>query len=200
MNKVKLACGLILLLVLSSGCVDKKAAPFGNQSAPEATPMETKAPSTAKFSLASQVFKEGENIPTKYTCDGKDVSPPLSWGSPDAGTKSLALIMDDPDAPGGVFTHWVLFNLPANITSLPEGVPKLDRLESGGIQGVNDFGEKGYSGPCPPAGKSHTYRFILYALDAELILKPGATKEEVLKAMEGHVLGKVELDGKYRTQ
>lgn len=198
MNKLKLTCGLILLLVLSSGCIDEKPAPI-NQTTPETTPMETKAPSTAKFSLTSTVFQQGENIPTKYTCDGKDVSPLLSWGSPGKGAKSLALIVDDPDAPDGVFTHWVLFNLPADTSSLPEGVLKLDRLESGGIHGVNDFGEKGYNGPCPPAGKPHTYRFILYALDAELNLKSGATKDDVMKAMEGHVLSKAELDGKYGT-
>lgn len=103
--------------------------------------------------------------------------------------------MDDPDASAGVFTHWVLFNLPANKTDLPEDVPKFNRLEGGGIQGKNDFGRIGYNGPCPP--KRHTYRFIVYALDAELNLKPGATRQEVLKAMEEHVLSKIELDGKY---
>ena len=150
---------------------------------------------TEKFSLNSKGFKQGDMIPSKYTCDGEDVSPPLSWGIVPDGTKTLALIMDDPDAPGGIFTHWVIFNLPATVTNLPEGVPRLDRLDGGGIQGKNDFGRKGYGGPCPP--KRHTYRFILYALDTELTLKPGATRENVLKAMEGHILARAELDGKY---
>jgi Raf kinase inhibitor-like YbhB/YbcL family protein len=150
---------------------------------------------TEIFSLTSQGFQQGGTIPAKYTCDGKDVSPPLSWGTVPDGAKSLALIVDDPDAPGGIFTHWVLFNLPSNMMGLPEEVLKLERLDGGGIQGKNDFGKVGYNGPCPP--KLHTYRFILYALDAELNLKPRATRQGVLNAMEGHVLGKAELDGKY---
>ncbi len=148
-----------------------------------------------KFSLTSSGFKQGDSIPSKYTCDGEDVSPQLSWGTTPAGTKTIALIVDDPDASGGIFTHWVLFNLPSNKTGLPEGVPKLDKLGGGSIQGKNDFGRNGYNGPCPP--KRHTYRFIVYALDVDLNLKPGATRQEVLKAMEGHVLVKTELDGKY---
>ncbi len=192
MNEVKLACVSILLLVLSLGCLGEKA-PIQT-----GAPLETaKVPETAGSSLASQGFENGGSIPIKYTCYGKDLSPPLSWGTPNASTKSLVLIVDDPDAPGSVFTHWILFNLPADVGSLPEGVPKLDRLENGGLQGVNDFKEKGYSGPCPPPGKPHTYRFILYSLDAVLNLDSGATREEVLKAMEGHVLTKAELDGKY---
>ena len=150
---------------------------------------------TENFSLTSKGFKHGDMIPSKYTCDGDDVSPSLLWGNVPGGTKTLALIMDDPDATGGIFTHWVLFNLPVTVISLPEGVPRLDRLDNGGIQGKNDFGRKGYGGPCPP--KRHTYRFILYALDTDLKLGPGATRENVLKAMEGHILARAELDGKY---
>ncbi len=111
----------------------------------------------------------------------------------------MALILDDPDAPGGIRTHWVLFNIPSDVRSLPEGVPKLDRLECGGISGVNDLDEIGYNGPCPPPGKPHTYRFILYALDTELHLSSGATKDEVIKAMEGHVVEKTGLNGEYRS-
>ncbi len=180
MTPMKLSRGLLLIFVLSAGCIGEKS------------PNRDR---TEKFSLTSQVFQQGGTIPAKYTCDGKDVSPPLSWEMVPDGAKSLALIVDDPDAPGGIFTHWVLFNLPAASRSLPEGVPKLDRLDGGGIQGKNDFGKKGYNGPCPP--RLHTYRFILYTLDSELNLKPGASRQEVLKAMEGHVLAKAELDGKY---
>ncbi len=149
------------------------------------------------FSLTSKGFSQGDMIPSKYTCDGEDVSPQLSWGKVPEGAKTLALIVDDPDAPRGIFTHWVLFNIPPGAAGLPEGVPKMERLAGGGIQGKNDFGEKGYNGPCPP--KRHTYRFILYALDAELNLKPGASRQEVLKSMEGHIVAKAELDGKYGT-
>ena len=196
-NKIKLTCGLVVLLILISGCVDEEPIQNGAQTTLETTPKETKAPSTVKFSLTSQGFQEGENIPIKYTCDGDDKTPPLSWEAPPDNTKSMALILDDPDAPGGVFTHWVLFNLSSDVRSLPEGVPKLDRLENGGIQGVNDFDEIGYNGPCPPPGKPHTYRFILYALDTELNLSPGATKDEVIKAMEGHIVEKTGLNGEY---
>ncbi len=147
------------------------------------------------FSLTSNGFKQGGMIPSKYTCDGNDLSPQLSWGKAPEGTKSLALIVDDPDAPRGIFTHWVLFNMLSTTSGLPEGLPKQERLDKGGIQGKNDFGRIGYNGPCPP--KLHTYRFILYALNVELNLKPGASRQEVLKAMEGHILAKAELDGKY---
>jgi len=178
---MKFARGLILVFVLSTGGVREDA--------------QVKDKTISNFSLTSKGFKQGDMIPLKYTCDGEDVSPPLSWGNVPGGTKTLALIMDDPDAPGGIFTHWVLFNLPVTITSLPEGVPRLDRLDNWSIQGNNDFGRKGYGGPCPP--KRHTYRFILYALDTELTLRPGATRENVLKAMKGHILARAELDGKY---
>jgi len=180
MTTMKLSPGLLLVFVSSAGCIGEKSQVQDR---------------TEKFSLTSQGFQNGGTIPAKYTCDGKDISPPLSWGTVPDGAKSLALIVDDPDAPGGIFTHWVLFNLPATTRSLPEGVPKLDRLDGGGIQGMNNFDKKGYNGPCPP--KLHTYRFILYALDFELDLKPGVTRQEVHKAMEGHVLAKAELDGKY---
>ena len=146
--------------------------------------------------LQIQGFQNGGNIPTKYTCNGRDVSPPISWGLPPAGTISIALIMDDPDA--GDFTHWVLYNLPASVRSLPEGVQNIERPASGGIQGTNDFGGIGYGGPCPPPGGPHTYRLIFYALDAQL--NPGtATSQGVLNAMQGHVLAQAELDGEYGT-
>ncbi len=196
----------MLFFVLSAGCVGEKSPDRDRTSsvqdtvAPEITVQETKVtPSPIlKFSLTSQGFQDAGFIPEKYSCDGKDVSPPLSWIAPE-GAKSLALIVDDPDAPGGVFSHWVLFNLPVNVTSLPEGVPKADR-PGWGIQGMNDLDEKGYNGPCPPAGKPHTYRFILYALDSELNLGPGASRDEVLNAMEGHIVRKAELSGKYGRQ
>lgn len=147
--------------------------------------------------ISSPIFKDGEAIPKKYTRDGEDVSPPLVWGGAPEGTKSYTLIMDDPDAPLRVFTHWVIFNLPAEIDDLPEDVPKQKALENGGAQGMNDFGAIGYGGPSPPRGKPHRYRFHLYALDTLLKLEAGASKQELLDAMEGHVLAEAEIVGIY---
>ena len=150
-----------------------------------------------EIKITSSVFDEGGMIPSKYTCQGEDVSPPLAWTSVPGGTKTLALICDDPDAPMGTWVHWVLFNLPANITDLPESVPPKKILENGAKQGTNDFRKIGYGGPCPPGG-THRYFFKLYALDTELNLEPGITKAQLLKAMEGHILAQGQLMGKYR--
>lgn len=201
-NTLKFVNGIILFFVLIAGCIREDPQVQNRSSVEDMTTQETIAQRTTvagttpeKFSLTSSGFKKGDLIPSKYTCDGEDVSPQLSWGKAPDGAKTLTLIMDDPDASRGIFVHWVLFNLPANKMGLPEGVPKIERLEGGGIQGKNDFGRIGYDGPCPP--KRHTYRFIVYALDVELNLKPGATGQEVLKAIQGHLLLKTELDGLY---
>lgn len=151
-----------------------------------------------KLSLSSPAFKEGEKIPVKYTCEGEDISPPLAWSEPPEETKALALIVDDPDAPVGVFTHWVLFNLPASVRELSGAVPAQPQLENGALQGKNDFGKLGYGGPCPPPGPAHHYRFTLYALDKSLDLKAGVSKKEILKAMEGHILAQGQLTGIYQ--
>jgi Raf kinase inhibitor-like YbhB/YbcL family protein len=147
--------------------------------------------------LTSSAFGEGGMIPNKYTCDGADVSPPLKWGSIPDATKSFALICDDPDAPVGTWVHWVYYDIPAKIRDLPENVTPDERPASGGVQGINDFRRIGYGGPCPPGG-THRYLFKLYALDTLLNLSPGATKNQVLKAMENHVVDHVQLMGKYR--
>jgi Raf kinase inhibitor-like YbhB/YbcL family protein len=149
------------------------------------------------FSISSSDFQNGGDIPKKFTCDGADSSPELSWTEPPADTQSLALIADDPDAPGGTFTHWVLFNLPTGTRNLTSNVSKIDELPNGARQGRNGFRKIGYGGPCPPPGKPHRYYFKLYALDKPLDLKPGASKEEQEKAMEGHILAKAEIVGKY---
>ncbi len=164
--------------------------------APKA-PMPAKEAETA-LSLSSTAFKEGDQLPVKYTCDGQNISPLLEWGEPPQGTQTFALIVDDPDAPRGVFTHWVLFNLPANIRQLPEGIPAQFQLENGALQGKNDFGKIGYGGPCPPPGPAHQYRFTLYALDKPLDLKSSASKKQVLDAMEGNVLAQGQLTGTYQ--
>jgi Raf kinase inhibitor-like YbhB/YbcL family protein len=153
---------------------------------------------TMNIQIISVAFAGGQPIPAKYTCDGQDVSPPLKWSNAPANTKSFALIADDPDAPGGTWVHWVLYDLPATTTELAENTPKSQQLPGGAKQGLNSWPRLGYGGPCPPRGKPHRYFFKLYALDTLLDLKPGATKKDLLKAMEGHVLGEGQLMGTYQ--
>ncbi len=147
--------------------------------------------------IKSSAFKNGARIPAKHTCDGVDVSPRLEWGKLPAGTKYLALICDDPDAPMGTWVHWVLYDVPASAGGLPEKLPPLKELADGTKQGMNDFRAIGYGGPCPPSGE-HRYFFKLYALDGPTGLKPGATKAQLLAAMKGHILAEAELMGKYK--
>lgn len=149
------------------------------------------------FSLKSSAFSEGGVIPKQYTCDGADVSPALSWTGAPAGTQSFAMIVDDPDAPVGNWTHWVIWDIPAQTTGLSEGVPKDETLADGSRQGKNDFKRIGYGGPCPPPGKPHRYFFKMYALGAKLQLDAGASKSELERAMSGHVLAETKLMGKY---
>ena len=149
------------------------------------------------FELRSPAFLPSGEIPVKYTCDGADLSPPLQWSDPPNKTRSFALIADDPDAPVGTWVHWVLYGIPATVRELPEGVPAQDTIPGIGTQGVNDFRKVGYGGPCPPRGPGHRYFFRLYALDSELTLPLRKTKQDLLKAIEGHVLGRVELMGWY---
>ena len=150
------------------------------------------------LTVLSSAFQEGSEIPARYTCEGQDVSPALTWEEPPAETQSFALIMDDPDAPGGVFTHWVLFNLPADSRGLSEAVPTQPQLPDGSLQGKNDFGRIGYGGPCPPPGRPHRYQFTLYALDQTLDLKAGASKKQVIDAMREHILAQGRLTGTYQ--
>ena len=148
--------------------------------------------------LKSSAFRSGADIPRKHTCDADDVSPQFSWSNVPSGTKAFALIADDPDAPGGTWVHWVIYDLPAATHELGEGMNKNETLANGGKQGVNDFRKVGYGGPCPPPGKPHRYFFKLYALDAATNLKPRATKQQLLAAMKGHILGEAELIGRYK--
>lgn len=150
------------------------------------------------FSLQSNAFKDGGDIPRQYTCEGADISPALVWTEPPAKTQTFALIADDPDAPAGTWVHWVAWNIPSAARQLPENVPKSANIPDGGSQGSNDFRKTGYGGPCPPPGKAHRYFFKLYALDAKFNLKPGAGKKEVEQAMKGHVLAEAQLMGKYQ--
>lgn len=147
--------------------------------------------------LTSSAFTNGGPIPKEYTCDGKDVSPPLSWTNLPPSTQSIALTVDDPDAPSGIWVHWILFNLPADTTSLPVGMPTTDALDSGARQGSNDFGGVGYGGPCPPRGKPHRYVFKIYALDAPLALESGSMRRMLINAITGHIIDEGELVGTY---
>jgi Raf kinase inhibitor-like YbhB/YbcL family protein len=168
----------------------------GERKREEAT-VEKAEEAKERMEVTSSAFEEGGMIPKKYTADGPNVSPPLEWKSAPEGVKSFALICDDPDAPVGTWVHWVLYNLPAETTSLPEGVPAKETLESGGAHGKNDFRKFGYGGPAPPSG-THRYYFKLYALDAKLDLQAGATKADLIKAMEGRVLAEGSLMGRYK--
>ena len=140
-------------------------------------------------------FAMGATIPSQYACGGN--SPPLSWSIAPSGTQSLAILCDDPDAPRGDWVHWVLFNLPPDTRKLDEGIPKEPKLPNGAIQGVNDYRENGYDGPCPPPGRPHRYFFKIFALDVKLTLGPNARKSDLLKSMEGHILGQGQLMGKF---
>ncbi len=149
-----------------------------------------------EFTISSEVFKDGGMIPRKYTCDGLDVSPPLTWKGAPEGTKSFALIVDDPDAPMGTWVHWVAFNIPSTVNSLKEGIPPDERLPDGTLQGKNDFRKIGYGGPCPPSG-THRYFFKLYAVDKVLSISSGVSKDGLLSAMKGHVIGETRIIGRY---
>lgn len=150
------------------------------------------------ITLSSPAFANGQPIPRIYTCDGKNISPALQWSGVPAGAKSLALIVEDPDAPMGTFTHWVLYNLQPNLTGLNESVPRLASLATLGTQGLNDFRKTAYDGPCPPAGKAHRYYFRLYALDIEPNLPDGLTRPKLLNQIQGHILAQGEWMGTYQ--
>ncbi|MGC9523709.1 MAG: YbhB/YbcL family Raf kinase inhibitor-like protein [Anaerolineae bacterium] len=183
--------GVLGVLALACACQGR------GELTPEPT-MVGAAPSD--LMLTSSAFAEGDAIPARYTCDGEDVSPPLSWEGPPDGTERFALICDDPDAPGGTWVHWVVYDLPGDARTLPEAVPADPVLDSGARQGLNSWSRTGYGGPCPPRGV-HRYVFKLYALDATLALAPEETdKAALLGAMEGHVLAQTTLIGTYTRQ
>jgi Raf kinase inhibitor-like YbhB/YbcL family protein len=148
------------------------------------------------ITITSTAFPEGGMIPQDYTCDGVDISPPLAWSGVPDGTKSLALICDDPDAPMGTWVHWVLFDIPVNIGELSANIPPEKIIQNGAKHGINDFRKLGYGGPCPPGG-THRYYFKVYALDTEINVEAGITKAQLLQAMEGHILAEGQLIGRY---
>jgi Raf kinase inhibitor-like YbhB/YbcL family protein len=151
----------------------------------------------ATLDLTSTDFAAGATIPKPFTCDGGDLSPALAWNAPPTATQSFALIADDPDAPVGTWVHWVIFDMPATLRSLPQNFPKDEQSADGTRQGKNDFDKIGYGGPCPPPGKVHRYFFKLYALDTKLNLSSGSTKKDLERAMQGHILARGEYMGRY---
>lgn len=179
-------CALLCAVVTAAGM--SGTTPFNAYAA---------AQSDSKFSISTSSFQPNGDIPTRYTCSGDNLSPALAWTDPPAGTESLVLIVDDPDAPGGVFNHWVLYDLARSARRLPEGVPRKADPE-GARQGRNGFNELGYGGPCPPPGRVHRYYFRLYALDRKLELAAGASKSAVEKAVQGHVLAQAEVMGRFK--
>jgi len=148
--------------------------------------------------IKSTAFKNDEFIPSRYTCEGQDISPELSWSGIPENTVSLALIMDDPDAPGRTFSHWVIFNIPPENNGISEAVSVTAELPDGTLLGLNDFGRLGYGGPCPPPGKPHRYNFTLYALDNKTELPAGTTRDKVLDSMKGHIIARSQLTGLYK--
>jgi len=191
-NEIYMIHKRLILLVITTLVFLIPAAGCG--SSPAASP---EGETDMSIQVSSTVFDEGDTIPKDYTCDGKDISPPLNWSGVPDSTQSFVLISDDPDAPVGTWVHWVLFDIPADLSGLPEGVPKSPSVARVGTQGNNDFRKMGYNGPCPPRGKPHRYFFKLYALDIELNLEPGATKAAVEKAMGDHILSEGQVVGKY---
>ena len=156
------------------------------------------SPANQPFTVSSPSFANGGEIPRRYSCDGDDASPALAWSAAPAGTQSLALIVLDPDAPAGTWSHWLLWNIPARATLLPEDTPKSELLDNGARQGINDFRRIGYGGPCPPPGLPHRYFFNLYALDARLDLKPGSERADLEAAIKLHILGETQWVGIYK--
>jgi Raf kinase inhibitor-like YbhB/YbcL family protein len=166
------------------------------QSQSQATVTQT-GENMQKIQLTSAAFQEGEPIPVQYTCDGTNISPPLAWAGIPGGTNSLAMIVDDPDAPGRTWVHWVVYQISPDLMGLPEGLVNYSNAGGIGTAGKNDFNKLGYGGPCPPKGKPHRYFFKLYALDTDLELQQGATKTQLEAAMQGHILAQGQLMGTY---
>ncbi len=181
---------LVVAMIVGGGCRAPSAAPVGQQTEEGSEAMS--------LTVTSPAFEPGGTIPVEYTCDGDNVSPPLAWNGVPEHTRSLALIMDDPDAPAGTWVHWLLYNIPPQVTELAEAQPDARQLPGIGLQGHNSFKNSGYGGPCPPRGGPHRYFFRLYALDTVLDLEAGAERRELEQAMQGHILAQGEIMGTYR--
>lgn len=165
--------------------------------ASEQEPFDPQSSALGTIEISSPAFGDGDSIPVKFTCDGDDSSPPLRWSEPPVGTGALAIIVDDPDAPGRIFRHWSVYNLPPDVRSLSESRPGTPQLESKALQGKNDFGRTGYGGPCPPKGQEHEYVFFIYALSEPLELEAGVSPAEVTAALRGRVIATGSFSGMY---
>jgi len=199
MRYLLICCLLSLLFGACTPAVTATATPETIATSPASAASETPSTeATMSLALTSDAFTNGQSIPAKYTCTGRNISPALAWNEPPSGTQSFALIVDDPDAPMGTWVHWVLYNIPAGARSLQEDLPVTGKnVDPNAIYvGKNSSGNIGYDGPCPPSG-THRYFFKLYALDTVISLLPGASKEQVLKEMEGHILAQGELMGTF---
>ena len=200
-----LVAGTVLVFCVAclTGCPSQQAAvevAEEVQPTPEVVTEESPAEEETEvgWQLTSAAFEHGEGMLKKYAADGADISPPLAWTEPPEGTVDLALICDDPDAPAGAWTHWVVYGLTPEVSFLPTAIPTTETAGKAAFkQGLNSWGKVGYGGPSPPPGKPHRYQFTLYALSEKLDLEPGAEKQTVLDAMEGKVLGKTMLEGTY---
>lgn len=186
---------LAVVLLAATGAPSVRAALFGGMQQPGS---QKGGRASMAFTVSSPAFSSGATIPKPYSCQGDDISPALEWSGHPPQTGGFALIVDDPDAPSGTWVHWVIWNIPASTHQLPENLAKSDRLDDGATQGRNDFGKTGYNGPCPPPGKPHRYFFRLYALDGKLALPPGASRQQLDAAMQGHILAQAEYLGTFR--
>jgi Raf kinase inhibitor-like protein, YbhB/YbcL family len=182
---------LMLSSIVLAACTSSATTTSQPSALPISESESSATEATMSLTLTSDAFANGQSIPAKYSCVGKNISPALAWNDPPAGTQSFALIVDDPDAPMGTWVHWVLFNIPANMHSLQENMDT-----SAMSAGKNSSGNMRYDGPCPPSG-THRYFFKLYALDSTLSLSPGVMKEQVLNAIKGHILAQGELMGTF---
>ena len=187
---------IILISFVLCGCKQEE------KTVPEKKEEQTVRPErkdTINMEIKSPAFENEGMIPSEYTCDGKNISPQIKWENIPDHTKSLALICDDPDAPAGDWVHWVIFNIPPDVTELEENIPLSKELKNGAVQGLNDFRKNGYGGPCPPSG-THRYYFKLFALDKMLAPDANAKKQDLLDAMQGHILAQAQIMGKYKRQ
>lgn len=195
--RVTMKCTVVALLLAPLALKISLASGAASVSTAVSPALALQKGNAMSLSISSPSFSSGGEIPKKFTCDGPDVSPQLVWTEPPSGTKSFALLVDDPDAPVGTWNHWTIWNVPASARGLGEGVKKETTLPDGSEQGKNDFRKTGYNGPCPPPGKPHRYYFKLFALDTKLDLKLGASKHELEAAMKGHILAQAEWLGRY---
>ena len=192
---IPVIAALTMTLLLVNACSNPATPPPPSHP----TPPASQAPAPF-FTLSSAAFRDGEKIPAKYSCQGDNVSPSLSWSGAPIAAQSFAMITEDIDGPSGIITHWVIFNIPGTSRELAEAIPVQPQLSGGALQGNNIRGQPGYSGPCPPAGTTHRYEFTLFALDQSLNLKSGATRADLIPALQGHILAVAQLMGIYQRQ